>query len=142
MTKHRFLPLLVAAIMIADASPSLADTNINKSKQPSQEAAARFTKVIDDLPLMPGLTPQEDEDVLFVAGPGRIAQTTASGPVDIDEVYNFYAKSLPQLGWKKIDARTYERDNERLKLDVSGVNPAATTIVRFSVEPVGKTVTK
>ena len=48
-------------------------------------ANTNFAKVIDDLPLMPGLQLVEGEDVLF-AEPvlGRIAETTAEGPVDID----------------------------------------------------------
>jgi len=98
----------------------------------------QFAKVIDDLPLMPGLVPQEDKDVLFIAGPGRIAETTAKGSVDIDEVYHFYQHSLPQLGWKEVNARTYERGNEHLRIDVSGANPSGITVVRFSVEPIAK----
>ncbi|MDD5585473.1 MAG: hypothetical protein PHY92_00760 [Alphaproteobacteria bacterium] len=115
-----------------------ADSNINKSYAAAPKSGTRFTKVIDDLPLMPGLAEQEDKDVLFIAGPGRIAQTTATGMIDIDTVYQYYQKALPQLGWEAIDARTYERDNERLRLDVSGSNAGGLTVARFSVEPVTK----
>jgi len=77
----------------------------------------QFAKVIDDLPLMPGLEPVDDEDVLFVAPDReRIAITHAEGEVDIDEVYHFYQKSLPQLGWKQVDARTYSREGEQLRI--------------------------
>jgi len=150
---RRYLPLMLAALMmfaaphaqaasVSNINKSPSNSNINKKNEPAPAPPAaktapkpEFAKVIDDLPLMPGLTVLEDKDVLFIAGPGRIAQTTATGRIDIDEVYNYYERTLPQLGWKKINARTYERDNERLRLDVSGVNPAATTIVRFSLEP-------
>lgn len=102
----------------------------------SADAVAQFTKTIDDLPLMPGLRSVEDKDVLFVTTSGRIAQSSAVGSVDVDSVYSFYQNSLPQLGWKVIDARTFARGKERLRIDVSGSNPKATTVVRFSVQPV------
>jgi hypothetical protein len=129
------LSLALFALLV---SASWADSNINPSQRGSEGTVAQFTKVIDDLPLMPGLTPVEEKDVLFTSPTGRIAQTTATGSVDVDSVYQFYKSSLPHLGWKIVDARTYERDNERLRIDVSGVNPKATTVVRFSVQPVAK----
>lgn len=129
-----FFFLFLSVVAFA-ASPS----NVNKPHgfaSASAKEQQKFAKVIDDLPLMPGLELQDDKDVLFLSGSSRIAQTTAVGMVDIDEVYYYYESSLPQLGWKKIDARTYERGGERLRLDVRGNNPSGMTIARFSVEPV------
>jgi hypothetical protein len=136
-----FFRWILPVVLVAVALPAFAasPSNVNKTRNPAASVARptpNFAKVIDDLPLMPGLTAQEDKDVLFVAGPGRIAQTTATGMIDIDDVYYYYEDSLPQLGWKKINARIYERGGERLRLDVSGANPAGLTIVCFSVEPV------
>ncbi len=93
-----------------------------------------FANVIDDLPLMPGLQVVEDEDVLFVTPKaGRIAETTAEGIVDVDDVYTFYRKSLPHLGWKIIDMRTYQRENDRLRIDAHAEDKFTT--VRFLVRP-------
>src|ERR1700722_7155930 len=101
---------------------------------PSTPPATKFVPAIDDLPLMPGLEPVADEDTLFVVPrAGRIAEGNAVGAVDIDDVYKFYRKSLPHLGWKIIDARTYMRDNEQLRIDAHA-NGKITT-VRFSVKP-------
>ena len=141
MTKTSFAFLTVfLAFLLINASQALAgNSNINKKEPPpSSDTVAQFTKVIDDLPLMPGLEPVDENDVLFIAHTGRIAETTANGPVDVDDVYQFYAKTLPQLGWRMVDVRTYERTNERLRIDASSVTPNATTNVRFSVKPLTK----
>ena len=132
-TKISLLCFLSAAGLLV-AAQAWADANINKPSE--NKAGTAFTTVIDDLPLMPGLEPVEEKDVLFLTDTGRIAETVATGSVDVDDVYHFYQRSLPQLGWKKIDARTFARDGEILHLDVSSVTPKATTIARFSVEPV------
>lgn len=129
-----FLAVLCVAVMLC--SPAGAEGNYNKKRD---DTGASFAKVIDDLPLMSGLTIAHDDDVLFITRSGRIAQTVATGAVDVDEVYQYYQKALPQLGWKAVDARSFERDNERLRLDVSSVTPDATTIARFSVEPISTT---
>ncbi|MGE3623460.1 MAG: hypothetical protein AB7H77_06285 [Bdellovibrionales bacterium] len=94
-----------------------------------------FTKVIEDLPLMPGLQLIEDEDVLFASANGRIAETNAIGPVDVDQVYTFYRKSLPSLGWKIVDARTYIRESEQLRIDARASQKI--TVVKFTVKPAG-----
>jgi hypothetical protein len=135
-----FLKVLLVAFLAGVFAPSAAqaDSNINKKPATSAKTITQFARVIDDLPLMPGLAEQEDKNVLFIAGPGRIAQTTATGMIDIDTVYQYYQKSLPQLGWDAIDARTYERDAERLRIDASGANSGGVTVVRFSVEPTAK----
>src|ERR1700743_433079 len=80
------LPLHAAVL---NSSASTADQS-SPSSIPSTNPP-RFAKVIEDLPLMPGLQLVEDEDVLFsTPGSGRIAETNAIGSVDIDEVYKFY----------------------------------------------------
>ena len=83
---------------------------------------------------MPGLDLVEDEDVLFDApGIGRIAETNAMGPVDAEDVYRFYHRSLPHLGWKSVNARTYVREHEQLRIDARANQKI--TVVRFTVKP-------
>ena len=96
--------------------------------------APGFDTVIDDLPLMPGLQVMQDRDVLFFEPKaGRIAETTAEGAVDIDDVYDFYKRSLPHLGWKMVDARDYIREKELLRIDAHADQKITT--VRFSIKP-------
>lgn len=96
---------------------------------------SKFSKTIEDLPLMSGLEVVGGQDVLFVFGSDRIAQTTVSGHVDIDEVYYFYQETLPQLGWSETTPRLYERNGERLRIEASSANADGKTYVRFEVEP-------
>ena len=98
-------------------------------ERPTQVAPA-----IDDLPLMPGLTPVPDEDMVFLTRrDGRIAESVTQGLVDIDEVYKFYRRSLPQLGWRVVDGRSYERNGEILRIDAHADSKLST--VRFTVNP-------
>lgn len=98
------------------------------------ETTTQFVPSIDDLPLMPGLSPLRDEDTLFVVPhAGRIAESAAIGAVDVDDVYRYYGRSLPQLGWKVSDARTYRRNGEKLKI-LARANGKITT-VQFSIKP-------
>ena len=127
--KNKALFLLTLLFTAFSLSVAAATPNQN---QPEEQ---QFTSVVDDLPLMPGLKADDDKDVLFIEpNAGRIAETEAKGEVTIDQVYNFYRHSLPHMGWKVIDGRTYERDGERLLIDAH--SDGKNTTVRFSVKPV------
>jgi hypothetical protein len=129
------LPLVFASPSLAVPINQPADADDDTATAPGSEEP-RFANVIEDLPLMPGLQLVEDEDVLFSEpGAGRIAETNAIGPVTVTDVYKFYRRSLPHLGWKAIDTRTYERSGERLRIDAQ-TNEQVTT-VRFTVKPAG-----
>jgi len=124
------LPLKAATL---NSSSTLIDQRDAQDITPTAQQP-QFAHVIDDLPLMPGLEVKPEEDVLF-ADPtaGRIAETTAEGPVDIDDVYKFYRRSLPHLGWVVVDGRTYRRDGELLRIDAKATGKVTT--VHFSVKP-------
>ncbi len=125
----------LAFLLIAASAMPLCAAQLNS--QPAPQGEQQFTSVIDDLPLMPGLKTVEDKDVLFIEPhEGRIAETEAMGAVDIDEVYNFYRRSLPHLGWKIIDGRTYEREGEHLRIDAHA--DGKITTVEFTVKPATK----
>ena len=83
---------------------------------------------------MPGLQAAPEEETLFEAPrAGRIAESVATGSVAVEDVYKFYRASLPQLGWKNIDERTWRRDHERLRIDARA--DGGRTTVRMSVKP-------
>jgi hypothetical protein len=118
--------LLLSAPALFAANPATPDSG-----------PAQFTRVIQDLPLMPGLEPVEDEDVLFDApGSGRIAETNAMGPVDTNDVYKFYKKSLPHLGWREFKEHTYRRAKEELHIDARANQKI--TLVTFTVKPTSR----
>ena len=105
----------------------------------SQVIAGSFLGEIDDLPLMPGLTPLQNTGVVFDSPQGRIVEVYTAGKVTRPEVISFYAESLPQLGWVVQDVgnegAAWRRENEVLRLMFSGTGPIVT--VHFSLAPEG-----
>lgn len=101
---------------------------------PASWAAERFVTVIEDLPLMDGLSENENAAVTFDTAGGRIAEAEARGNVTPAAVRRFYADVLPQLGWTKAGPGLYQRERERLKLAVEA-DGAGGAVIGFSVSP-------
>lgn len=112
-------------------------------------AGTTFVAGFDDLPLMDGLHEQADGLVNFDSPQGRIVETTVRGRVTRRAVLKFYDETLPQLGWRRVKAGHYVREDEELSLFFSreksgaksGEKSGATTApsgmlsVRFSLAP-------
>lgn len=126
----RLTALFIAFALFA-AAPS-AGWAQNRPVQ--SQGAPAFLSVIDDVPLMPGLTERPDAAVVFDKPEGRIIETEASGRLARAEVLKFYAASLPQLGWRARAEGRFLRDKEELALSfASGAGGALT--VRFTLSP-------
>jgi len=98
-----------------------------------------FLSVIDDLPLMPGLRENFDGALSFDTANGRIAEIAASGTVEAGAVIDYYARTLPQLGWKLEPLDTYVREDEVLNIIIESINGNSTqVIVHFRLSPAGK----
>lgn len=96
------------------------------------EDGARFVSVIDDLPLMAGLD-EVGEGVEFATPQGRIVEATAAGSLSRQAVLDFYAATLPQLGWTRAGETRFVREGETLDLVLS--EEAGVLAVRFSLAP-------
>jgi hypothetical protein len=96
-------------------------------------AAAEFVPGFEDLPLAPGLTAVPDAAMSFDSAGGRIVESLATGRIDAGSVADFYARTLPQLGWKQADAGTYRREGEELVIEIARSGDALT--VRFALAP-------
>src|SRR5689334_6805677 len=107
------LPALAAALMLlAPPSGMAADRKPDSTQPAAPKPAARqlpakpaepqFVAGIGDLPLMPGLSPVPEQDVVFDKPAGRIVQAVARGPVKPADVSRFYAETVPQLGWRAV----------------------------------------
>lgn len=100
-------------------------------------AAAGFVDGFEDLPLMPALSQDPGSVTTFDSPYGRIIESAASGRTSRQAVLDFYAQTLPQLGWDSAnnpkDPTSYRREGETLSLDVREKNGAVT--VRFQVSP-------
>ncbi len=101
--------------------------------------AAAYVSGIEDLPLMDGLTEAPGGALVFDTPGGRIVEAYAYGALSRREVLDFYAATLPQLGWKRIQDAAFSRENEILRLEftaldaMSGKGPGVS--VRFALSP-------
>ena len=102
------------------------------------QAGDRFIAGMEDVPLMPGLSQLIDGEVVFDAPSGRIVEVYAEGAVARDAVRAFYARTLPQLGWRASGADSYAREGETFRLEFPdrrrGAGPER-LIVRFFLSP-------
>ncbi len=120
------LAALLAALAFAGAAHAQGKTGQDNSA---------FISAIDDLPLMPGLV-EEAGGVVFDSPGGRIVEAYAIGDVSQSAVRDFYAATLPQLGWRALRIGVYQRENEILKVEFPGGpgSPPPLT-VGFSLAP-------
>jgi hypothetical protein len=96
-------------------------------------AESAFVAGIRDLPLMDGLARVNDAGVQFDKPAGRIVEAFAEGRVPAPRVRRFYRRTLPQLGWERVDRDTYAREGEVLELDYfAGDGPLT---VRYTLRP-------
>lgn len=96
------------------------------------QAASRFVSVIDDLPLMAGLN-EIGEGVTFSSPNGRIAEVLSEGALSRQAVLDFYARTLPQLGWARVAETRFVREGETLSLNIEKTKTGVQ--VRFALAP-------
>jgi hypothetical protein len=97
------------------------------------EDATSYLSGVEDLPLMPGLAEIGGTTTVFDANSGRIVEAYAAGRVEREQVVEFYARTLPALGWRLEDGSRYRRDDETLQIDFLGGGDPLT--VRFTLNP-------
>lgn len=96
---------------------------------------AAFFQNLNDIPLMPGLYEIPQDGVVFDKAEGRIIEAKAAAEgLQATDIQSFYARTLPQLGWKKATHNSYIRQKELLKIDVRA--EGAASILTLSVSPV------
>ena len=97
-------------------------------------AQERFVGGTEDLPLMAGLREVARRGMVFDTPAGRIVEAYARGPVTRDQVLEFYAATLPQLGWRADGAAAFRRENEVLKLQFLPAGADGLTVL-FTLTP-------
>lgn len=100
--------------------------------------AEAFLPGFEDIPLMEGLISDTDEGMVFDTPEGRIAEASAKGNVSRKKVLEFYAATLPQLGWLPDGKGGFKREQETLTLEISN-SKTSQRIVRFQIKPLGAT---
>ena len=87
-------------------------------KAHAQGPAPAYFAEVPDLPLPPGFTSWADGAAVFEAGALRIVEVMAWGPMS-GQPEEFYARTLPALGWGEISRNVWHRDGEVLRLTLA-----------------------
>ncbi len=99
----------------------------------SEAQAAEFVAGTEDVPLMPGLADVAGTSVVFDKPEGRIVEAEAHGALPRAKVHDFYAATLPQLGWSAAGDERWRREGEILSIDYGGRDGDLT--VGFTLSP-------
>ncbi len=95
--------------------------------------AAEFVAGTEDVPLMPGLADIAGSSMVFDKPEGRIVEAEAKGALVRVKVRDFYAATLPQLGWRAAGTDRWQREGEVLSIDYGGRDGDLT--VDFTLSP-------
>lgn len=126
----------VGAAALLAASFALAPLVPGARAGAEEARAGAFLSGFEDLPLMPGLSEVAGAGVVFDTPAGRIVEGYAEGSVTFAGVAAFYARTLPQLGWREVGAGEFRRENEVLRLEISARDAGARPVtVRFYLSP-------
>lgn len=96
-------------------------------------AGGGFVSVYEDLPLPASMTEVPGSALTFDSPDGRIVEADAKGRADKAAVLQFYHTALPQLGWTEDGPGRFHRDQDNLRIDVTGQGPEATA--HFTISP-------
>lgn len=92
-----------------------------------------FVGGLEDLPLMDGLAEDRSAGLIFDKPDGRLVDAFAFGQLSADAVRAFYRDTLPELGWRAVGPLAFEREGERLRIDIENAENGVT--VRFHLAP-------
>lgn len=106
----RFVPALFLCLLTLSAPFSVIFS--------AWAGPAAYFSALPDLPVAPGLAEEADSAVHFDQPEGRIIVLQAIGQSKVDDIKQFYSKTLPALGWKMLKPGRYVRNNEVLLLNV------------------------
>ncbi|RVU36070.1 hypothetical protein EOI86_12620 [Hwanghaeella grinnelliae] len=127
------LTLLTArmAALLPAITMAIALVFVAASVQPA--SAQTFLAGFEDVPLMDGLTADEDAGLVFDSPAGRIVEAYAVGEVAWPDVITFYTATLQSLGWRTLGQGRFAREGEELHIDRFGRDGDLT--VRFTLAP-------
>lgn len=98
-----------------------------------------YVQILSDVPLAPGLSLEEDSNVILDKPEGKIVEVSAFGTADLAETQNFYHEALEALGWQRVSNKgsVFERGDESLEIVFKdGEDDLQVT---FRLSPLGKT---
>jgi hypothetical protein len=127
--------LLLSALLLSAAMPFKGRITHPTGRYVIFEVNEFFIDILGDVPLYEGINVDYDSLLIFDKPDGRYIELVAyiKSGVHAAQIEQFYAQSLPMLGWKNMGNRAFVRQNERLKINFHESD--STRFVRFEVSP-------
>ncbi len=123
--KKTHLIWLLMAALIASGMPV-----------PAQDMP-RFFESLGDIPRMEGLEELKEQTLVYDKPEGRFVEMMALSQAAGSEasVLAYYQESLAQLGWQRLEERSFVRGDEQLVLSFESLDRQ--NFVRFTLSPRG-----
>ncbi len=127
----KFLSLLSLAFLLFSCTektptpqnPVLANIPGNGGAIDKMSVSEEFVQGSEDIPLLVEMEKMFDESLGFDSASGSIMSSSYESKIALNKVKNFYAKTLPQMGWKLVTTEpkklAFEREKEKLEIEFS-----------------------
>ena len=131
--------LVLVAVSVAERRAGFVSGSVEGQSpraawaQTATIATTDFLSILPEIPLPAGFVEYTEEAIVFDKPAGRIAEAAAFGATDAEVVRQFYADTLPSLGWQESGELVWLRDSEELRLEI--LAEEAATQVRFFLRP-------
>ncbi len=101
----------------------------------AEKVSEDFVQGSEDIPLLLAMEKMFDEGLGFDSSAGSIMSSSYETKISLEKVRNFYAKTLPQMGWKlaKKDKKksVFKRENDKLEIEFGVQNNK--NVVKFFI---------
>ena len=130
---NRFALLLLLILPTTAAHASNLNAESNLVDEGIDPATVQVATLPNGLPLMEGLQIDKDPHFLDILPGGQNNSIRAFGMVDVDDIYNYYKKALPPLGWKAAGGRDYSLNGQSIHIDARAEGKKS--VVTFTTRP-------
>lgn len=98
------------------------------------EEAQQYLRYLSDIPILERGEELDEQALVFDKAEGRVVEEVVFAPYfEQQKVKNFYAATLPALGWKAISPEHFLRNKEQLIVKTEKADGGL--IVRFALSP-------
>lgn len=113
---------ILLIIMLLGFSFSCALTLKTLDKNKTYKTSEEFVQGSEDIPLLTNMKQATDDDIGFDSNSGSIINSSYETQVGFSEIKDFYANTLPAMGWKMIKSDDknkieFVRDKEKLEIN-------------------------
>lgn len=140
----KFLPLFALLFLVFSCNrteiktpqnPVYAEIPSNGGAFEKMSISQDFVQGSEDIPLLEQMEKIFDEGLGFDSASGSIMSSSYKSKVALEKVKSFYAKTLPQMGWKliKSDKKKSVFEREKEKLEIEFMTQEKQKIVRFFI---------